>query len=229
MEKKPTRNVRFIGDNEAKNPMLKGKPERKQKSHRKLIFLVGFKNTGKDTVCKLLEEISPDPVVRVAFADALKSECYPVLGKEYNPDNDDREWKDDHRKEIIEYGESKKMQHGMYYWVKRALDDILVKKYDRRVDYPHIVVTDCRRIEEIMWFKHFKLGHFDELKEAREIYEPIILAVHREGAEEDNDYLTHVAVEYAGETRVLHGLVRNYKGLKELKKMVEDLYLKFIK
>jgi len=213
-----------------KHPLIADKTERKPKTHRKLIFLVGFKNTGKDTVYNLLKEISPDPVIRVSFADALKAECYPMLGKEYDPENDDREWKDAHRDQIIQYGEEQKHKHGSYYWIKRALDDILLKQYDRRVDYPHIVVTDCRRTEEVMWFKHFKMGHFKELQAAREIYEPIMLAVHRKDAEkDDSDYLTHTALEYAGETRVFHGMIKNYGDLKSLKKDVTDAYMKYIK
>lgn len=211
------------------HPLLADKPERKPKPHRKLIFLVGFQNTGKDTVYKLLNEISPDPMVRVSFADALKAEIYPKLGKEYDPENDDRAWKDEHRAQIIQYGESQKHEHGMYYWVKRALDDLLTKKYDKRTDYPHIVVTDCRRVEEIMWFKHFKLGHFLEINDALEIYEPLMFAVHREGAEKDKDYLTHIAIEYASETRTFHKLIKNYGTEKELNQQLKDIYVRYIR
>jgi len=211
------------------HPLMENKPERKAKPHRKLIFLVGFKNTGKDTVCNMIKEISPDPVIRIAFADAVKKEVYPILGKEYDPDNDDRKWRDDNRDKIIHHGESQKHEHGQYYWVKKALDEPLLKKYDRRVDYPHIIVTDCRRVEEIMWFKHFKMGHFKELIPALDIYEPLMFAVHREGAEKDDkDFLTHVAVEYAGETRVFHQLIKNYKGEKELKQQINNLYASYI-
>jgi len=202
---------------------------KKAKPYRKLIFLIGFQNTGKDSVFKMLKDVSIEPVVRVSFADALKSEVYPTLGKEYDPENDDREWKDKHRPQIIQYGEGQKQKNGQNYWVKRALDDLLAKKYDRKVDTPHIVVTDCRRIEEMMWFKHFKLGHYKELEEALKIYEPVMFVVHREKAEEDSDYLTHIALEYAAETRMFSRMIKNYKGLKELKKDVEDLYMRSIR
>jgi len=217
-----------------KHPLLANKPERKAKPHRKLIFLIGFANVGKDTVYNLLKEISPVAVERVSFADALKTEVYPTLGKEYDPENDSegeaREWKEKHRPEIIIYGEGQKHKHGMYYWVKRALDSKLLRTFDRRADYPHIVVTDCRRAEEILWFKHFKMGNFKELETARAIYEPLMIAIHREGAEEvDKDYLTHFATEYASEGRVFGAYIKNFKGLKELKSQVTDMYALHIK
>jgi len=213
-----------------KHPLLANKPKRKAKPHRKLIFLIGFANVGKDTVYNLLKEISPVAMERVALADSLKHEFYPTLGKEYDPENDDRAWKDEHRDQIIQYGEGQKHKHGMYYWIKRALDEKLGRKFDRRVDYPHIVVTDCRRAEEVLWFKHFKLGSFKELETARAIYEPLMFAIHREGAEEvDKDYLTHFTTEYASEGRVFSSLIKNYKGLKELKSIVTDLYALHIK
>jgi len=211
------------------HPLVAGK--RKQKPHRKLIFLLGFANTGKDTVCRLLQEISPVPVERVAFADALKSECYPVIGGgEYDPENESREWKEENRDKIIQYGESQKHEHGMYYWVKRALDDKLKRKFDRLTDYPHLVVTDCRRAEEVLWFKHFKLGTFKDLEDARLTYDPVMIGVHRNGAEEsDKDYLTHFTVEYAAESRAFITLIKNYGGLKELEQKVKDVYALHIK
>lgn len=212
-----------------KHPLIASKPERKPKPHRKLIALSGFANTGKDTIAKIIKEVSPDPVVIVSFADAVKAECYPTLGKEFDKDNDDREFKEKHRAEIIAYGEGRKHEHGMYYWVHRALDDLLLKNYDRRVDYPHIIIADCRRTEEMMWFKHFKLGHFAELKPALEVYEPIMMVVHREGAEKDKDFLTHVALEYASETRMFHKMIKNYGTEKELKQKVLDIYATLIK
>jgi len=213
---------------EKKHPLLANKKNR-QKPHRKLVFLAGFANTGKDTVLKMIEDISPVPVVRVSFADALKKECYPTLGKEYDPENDDREWKDKHRPDIIRYGEGQKHEHGMFYWVQRALDDILVKEYDRLADYPHIIVTDARRTEEFMWLKFFGAKRFEELKPAYHRYNPIALAVHRPGAESDKDYLTHVALQYAIETKMFSGAIKNDKDLKALKLRVESLYATHIK
>ena len=203
--------------------------EKTKKPIRKLIFLAGFANTGKDTFVKFLQEISIEPVVRVAFADALKREVYPTLGREYSGvESEDREWKDKHRAEIIAYGEGQKHKHGQNYWVKQALDPLLLKEYRREIDIPHIVVTDCRRVEEIMWYKHFKLDHFEELKKARKIYEPIMYVVHRKGAESDSDYLTHIALEYATETRAFF-LVKNYGSEKDFKKLIDHLYVREIR
>lgn len=205
--------------------------KKKKKPVRKLIFLLGFKNTGKDTVAEILKEVSVEPVERVAFADALKKEIYPKLGGSYDdPKTEDREWKDKHRAEIIAYGESQKHEKGMYHWVNTALGGLLTRKYERAVDVPHIIVTDCRRIEEVLWFKHFKLGHFSELKAANIVYEPVFYVVHKKDAEiEDKDYLTHICVEYCTETRVIHGVLRNYGTLKQLKNLVKDWYVTKIK
>lgn len=206
---------------------------RNQRPPRKLIFLSGFANVGKDTVAELLTKISPEPVKIVSFADALKTECYPMLGREFYRESDGsgegREWKDAHRKDIIKYGEGKKMENGMYYWVGRALDAELTKKYDREIDVPHIVVTDARRTEEIMWLKHFKLNQFSELTAARDIWEPIMFVVHREGAESDKDYLTHIALEYAAETRTFMSVIKNYGTLSALDQQLKDLYVRYIR
>lgn len=212
------------------HPLLKDKAVRKPKPHRKLIFLSGYKNVGKDTVAELIKEISPDPVKIIAFADAVKTEVYPKLGKEYTKETDDREWRDAHRSSIIAYGEGQKMNFGQNYWVKKALDELLLQEYDRRVDYPHIIVTDARRTEELMWMSHFKLGHFAELVPALDIYEPKIFVVHRENAEkEDNDYLTHIALEYASETKKFDCLIKNYGDLKALKNQITNIYIKYMK
>jgi len=209
------------------------KATRTQRPARKLIFLSGFANTGKDTVCRLLEEISPEPVVRVSFADILKKECYPVISNgevEYTgPETESREWKDAHRDEIIRYGEGKKMENGQYYWVQRALDPILKTKYEKGMQIPHIIVTDMRRTEEVMWMKHFKLGHFAELADARAVWEPIMFVVHREGAEKDKDYLTHVCLEYAAETRAFMRMIKNYGTVKDLEQKLKDVYVRDIR
>ena len=209
------------------------KATRSKRPPRKLIFLSGFANTGKDTVCRLLEEISPEPIVRVSFADILKQECYPVISDgavEYNgPDTEDREWKDAHRDEIIRYGEGQKMKNGQYYWVKRALDSVLNKEYKSGLALPHIIVTDMRRTEEVMWMKHYKLGQFAELEKARAIWEPVMFVVHREGAEADKDYLTHVCLEYAAETRAFLSVIKNYGTVKELDQKLKDLYVRDIR
>lgn len=209
------------------------KATRNQRPPRKLIFLSGFANVGKDTVAELLTKISPEPVKVISLAGALKTECYPTLGREYDPSNDGdgeaRLWKDAHRKEIIQYGEGQKMLHGQNYWIQRALDEELKKTYDREIDIPHIIITDARRTEEIMWLKHFKLNQFEELKAAREIWEPIMFVVHREGAEVDKDYLTHVCLEYAAETRTFMSVIKNYGTLKDLNQQLNDLYVRYIR
>lgn len=207
------------------------KSTKSKRPPRKLIFLSGFANTGKDTVCRLLEEISPEPIVRVSFADILKTECYPALGgKPYDgPETEDREWKDANREGIIRYGEGQKMEHGQNYWVKRALHPELMKEYDNGMAIPHIIVTDMRRTEEVMWMKHYKLNQFVELEKARAIWEPVMFVVHREGAESDKDYLTHVCLEYAAETRAFLSIIKNFGTVKDLEQKLKDLYVRDIR
>jgi hypothetical protein len=189
---------------------------------------MGFQNTGKDTVAEMLIKMSYGKIKRVRFADALKTECYPLMEidpKEYDPENDDREWKDAHRKEIIRYGEGQKMKHGMNYWVERALDPHLLPENVEGYEYPDLIVTDCRRTEEVMWFKKFKLNKSPKYKHLWELYEPLLIAVHREGAEKDSDYLTHIAIEYAAETRAYHKFIKNYGSVEDLERMVKDFYV----
>lgn len=198
---------------------------KKRKPTRKLIFVMGFKNTGKNTFADIMKEISTEPIEQVAFADALKDEFYPTIGLHIDHLTETREIKEGARDRMIQYGEGQKHKNGMYYWVSRALDSILTKKYEKDSQIPHIIVTDCRRVEEIMWYKHFKLGHFAELETARAIYEPIMFVIHRKEANlEDHDYLTHIALEYAAETRVFEKLIHNYGTREELVNKLKDLY-----
>jgi hypothetical protein len=211
------------------NPTSEDKANAKPKSApRKLIFLMGFADTGKDTTFELIKKTSMEPVIRVSFADALKTECYPKMKvdpKEYSVETDDRKWKDAHRDEIIRYGEGQKHIHGMYYWVQRALDPVLFRKDFSKIkasQIPHIVVTDCRRTEEVMWFKEFKMHGQPEY---REIYDPIMFVIHREDAEKkDRDYLSHVALQYAAETRVFDKMIKNYDTVAKLEQQIKDIY-----
>jgi len=199
---------------------------KKPKPTRKLIFVMGFKNTGKNLFAEILKDISTEPVIQVAFADALKDEFYPTIGMpEINHVNETRELKESVRADIIRFGEGEKQKFGMYHWVSKALDKVLMREYLKDSETPHIVVTDCRRVEEVMWYKHFKLNHFTELEHAREIYEPIMFVIHRQGANmEDKDYMTHIALEYAAETRVFEKMIHNYGTKEELVNKMKDLY-----
>jgi hypothetical protein len=208
--------------------LLSPKLNKPKTRKHKLIFLVGFQNTGKDTVADMLVKMSYGKMQCVSFAEALKVECYPLMEvdpKEYSRETDDREWKDAHRAEIIRYGEGQKQKHGMYYWIERALDQYLIPEEGAEDhQYQDLVVTDCRRTEEMMWFKKFKLNKMPKYQHLWELYEPIMLAVHREGAEKDKDYLTHVALEYAAETRTFDRMIKNYGSLEDLERIMKDVY-----
>jgi len=214
------------------SPGMLTSPKQKKPKTRKnrLIFVMGFKNTGKDTFAQMLIDCSYNTLKRVSFADILKTECYPLMSidpKEYSQETDDREWKDAHRDEIIRYGEGQKQKNGRNYWIERALDPYLLPdpQPTKAEGYQDVIVTDCRRVEEVMWYKGFKLDHHTKYKHLNEIYEPILFVVHREGANDaDKDYLTHIALEYAAETRAFDRMVKNYGTEEDLLRMAKDIW-----
>ena len=117
----------------------------------------------------------------------------------------------------------------MHFSKDKPFIDGVMKEYEKEMAIPHIIVTDMRRTEEVMWMKHYKLGQFKELLKARSIWEPVMFVVHREGAESDNDYLTHVCLEYAAETRAFLSIIRNFGTVKDLEQKLKDLYVRDIR
>lgn len=118
----------------------------------KLIGLAGKKKTGKDTVCKFIQEIlSPKIVKRIAFADALKGEvsraCIavggPVVSLEYIEEHKDnfrlilQGWGTDFRRNLCD----------QYYWINKVSDAI--NKLDSTV-YA-IIIPDVRFMNEAKW------------------------------------------------------------------------------
>jgi len=189
---------------------------------RNLIFLIGFKNTGKDTVAKILNDFSYGKYHIVGFADALKREYYLSAGINYQRDAEDRNVKEFHRDGIIAYGEKAKQDYGKYHWIERALDTHLFEKEE---DFEGVIVPDCRRVEEVHWYQDFFENKLPKYQMIRDDWNPHFLAVHREDAEiEDNDYLTHNAIRVATDNYVINRLVKNYKSVDSLKKQLEEIY-----
>jgi len=190
-----------------------------------LIFLMGFKNTGKDTVANLINELAYNSFNIVGFADALKKDYYSSVGVEYDRNTEDREFKEKHRNGIIQYGESMKHEKGMFHWIETALDPLIFSE-----DTKGIIVPDCRRAEEVHWFVDFKKGNLEKYNDVRGNFKPLFIGIHRPGAEdEDNDYLTKVAIRAATDNFVFNGFIKNDKGLKELKQSVLDFFVNAIK
>jgi phosphomevalonate kinase len=186
---------------------------------RPVIFLIGYKNTGKDTVAEMLNKVSGNQFDIVGFADALKKEYYATVGVEYDRKTEDRDFKEKHRDGIIRYGESMKHEKGMHHWIESALDPYIFKG-DKG-----IIVPDCRRAEEVHWFIDFRDNKLEKYKEVRDNFRPLFIAVHRSGAEnEDSDYLTEVAGRVATDNYVLNSFIDNSESLEKLKVKVEELY-----
>jgi phosphomevalonate kinase len=189
---------------------------------RHLIFLLGFKRVGKNTVADILNEISFNQFHSIGFADALKKEYWAQLGMEWDKENEDDDLKEQHRPKIIQYGEGKKQEKGMHYWLERALDDVLFDQDDKK----SIIVTDCRRVEEVLWMKDFMQKRHPKYVSLYDKIEPHMFAVHMPDADlKDKDYLTHLAVRIASEEQwLINRFIKNYGTLKDLRVSLEELY-----
>jgi hypothetical protein len=129
-----------------------------------IIGLVGKKQSGKDTTCKLLREMCVDRrVVRLAFADALKLEVCSLIEKA-NPSpgfegsfrDESIEWMDklkldlpEFRKVLQDYGTRMRQIHGNDYWVKQTAAQI--EHNVSQIKPTIIVITDCRYANEAAW------------------------------------------------------------------------------
>jgi len=189
---------------------------------RNVIFLSGFKNTGKDTVSEMINEMSYDKYDIISFADAVKKEYYDSIGIKYDKGNEDRTFKELHRTGIISYGESQKHLYGANYWIEKALDDLLFDKESER----GIIVPDCRRTEEMFWYLDFLNSSMPKYQFIRDNFIPHFFMVHREDADlEDKDFLTHIAIRVATELMYLpNRYIPNHATLDKLKVQVEEIY-----
>jgi hypothetical protein len=188
---------------------------------RHLIFLLGFKNTGKDTAAGYFNDCSYGNFDIVGFADALKKDYYGSLGIEYDRNTEDRDFKETHRSGIIRYGEGMKQRKGATYWIEKALDDYLFDPKSKK----GIIVPDCRRVEELFWYRDFLNNSIPKYTFIRERFQPHFFAIHREGAEDnDKDYLTHNTVRVMEEMFLMNRFIKNYKDLKHLKGLIEEIY-----
>lgn len=196
----------------------------------RLIFLSGYKGSGKDTFAKLLadeyKKSGNNNFVVVALADALKREVYSRHGVEFTTSlEEDRDFKESVREELIQYAESEKRKNGEYYWIAKAIFPIIDPIIEAgHIDkLPDIIVTDCRRVEEVMWYKHIKFGTLNN--EISKYYDTMFFIVHREDAEvTDNDYLTRIALKYAVESRIMDKLIRNYRDITKLEVIAKEVY-----
>ena len=109
---------------------------------RLIIGLAGRKQSGKDTVCKLLGEMFPHlGVRRIAFADALKEEVAVACGVSRQEID---EQKDRYRMILQWWGTEFRRHDDEDYWVRQAHKRMLVHG-----DADLLVITDARFPNEL--------------------------------------------------------------------------------
>jgi hypothetical protein len=118
------------------------------------------KRVGKDTFCRLVQELYPDKkVIRVAFADELKDELDTIL---LTPNGlsrkmfDDPELKEIARPLLQGWGTIRREFCGANYWVSRAF----FKMTDPDAIY---IITDARYLNEINYINS-QGGHAVHIK-----------------------------------------------------------------
>lgn len=109
------------------------------------------KRVGKDTLFYLAKEIYPEKnIIRVAFADELKTEVEELFLKPYGFDKlilDDLEKKDVFRPIMQGWGSFRRELFDKNYWVNLAIE----KMKDEDAIY---IITDARYLNEILYLKN---------------------------------------------------------------------------
>jgi len=119
---------------------------------KKLIGISGFARSGKDTFferSKLLLEKHGKKAVRVAFADALKSECDELLSKYTNLSafTEKDEEKEIVRPLLVTYGTQIRRKLNDNCWIEKVQPQVI--EY-LKSDY-YVFVTDVRFKNEAQW------------------------------------------------------------------------------
>ena len=172
-----------------------------EKTTSKIINLIGFSRAGKDTFGKFFIEKG---FKRLAFGDDMKEEFSKTFDVPLEYLHDD-EKKEAYRKDMISFGESKR-KYNPYFWVQKVFHI----GFDYNSNY---VVTDCRRIPEIMflqWLEHNRKIKVQNVM----VHKPVI----------DNDVETHKTIIYALEKGLVDNHVYNYSDLDFLKKQFDKIY-----
>ncbi len=183
-----------------------------------IIVLIGGSGVGKDTLAKHFVDKN---FKKITLGDAVKKEVYPNIpgGEKYldKLGQENRAWKNEARDGIILHAEMAKVKNGPFYWINKTdLINVLDKRKDK---VGNIIVTDCRRIEEIHWF----LSHRNRIKVP--IY---FVHVFVDGLI-DSDYKTNQAIEYCYNNKIFSAKVESVIGKpEELANAANDI-LKAIK
>jgi len=120
-----------------------------------IIGVVGEKQSGKDTLCKILHERMPyHRVVRLAFADPLKAELAAACGVSVDEIN---EQKKRFRLGLQWWGTEFRREEDRNYWINRLLDDLIRVRdsVDARSEKLIVVITDVRFENEAELIRNF--------------------------------------------------------------------------
>ncbi len=123
----------------------------------KVIGICGLCTSGKDTAYRLLSELYTNSFVRFAFADTLKGDLDPFIRQHFGFSifSATAQQKELIRPLMINYGMCQR-QVDPDYWIKQL--DLRIDAY-RRLDEDDgfntiQVITDCRFINEVKFFKN---------------------------------------------------------------------------
>jgi phosphomevalonate kinase len=101
-----------------------------------VVLISGRRGSGKDYFAEHLQKLLAPGCERRAFADAVKVKAAEQLRLDYKRLMEDRDYKEAHRAQLIEFAESKKMWLGNDYWAQQLLVAPIAADY--------LVVSDWR-------------------------------------------------------------------------------------
>jgi len=120
----------------------------------KIIGICGVARAGKDTLCEILQDIFPEKnMTRLAFADALKTECECFLKRNLGISaftTDERE-KELIRPFLVTYGTHLRRRLDPNCWIK-----VLSKIINAHGETSNFIITDARYVNELEWIKESK-------------------------------------------------------------------------
>lgn len=179
----------------------------------KKIFLLGYSKVGKDTISEYLQN---DNYQRISFADELKNEYAMLNNIDVQILHTQGPEKEFHRGGLIELAENVKKTN-MNFWLEKAFDNYYIDK-SRQLLNPDskLIITDCRRTNEIQWIKDYK-----------KINNIILVHVERNERPIDNDSLTTRAIEMAYRQELVDYYIDNSgDNFERTKKVIDNLIFK---
>lgn len=181
----------------------------------KFIGLGTTKMCGKDTLCKLLQEINPN-IKRVALADSLKSILEPLSWRVFNKSipNLTPDEKEQIRPVMIEFGRMARNKN-IDFWCREMLEQIEI--YDSLAEYKNAIYCCCdlRYLNEYHYFKNI---YGDSM---------LFVNIERDGAPEPTDEEKIHSPEVAKMADVTFKWHTD-EGFVTLRPLVRDFYNKYL-